>query len=304
MPNSANIITIPTMQENFYTLNKGTFTTTLATLQDSSYCDQIMMLILAYNGNSWQVVLDKELFNEKNQFISDTFPSQTDGDLLKSQIQVKSNIIPNNSIVVLRSYPNQYIANDLGITEIEEHFYITNNKTVIIGNTLDLVGTFSGDTDYSNEVNQAINNEQQDINDNNLQDIVNELTDNSEVNGIVNEYFGTSGDLLNKLGYVSYGNPYVDTFYNILLTIKNVLLSNETITYDIYVANTYWGTLSSADFTTSGPLRVFVQALCIFLVVRFILKLFYSSFENIIEGDIKPIVNFFKGKASLITKFF
>lgn len=177
IPNSNNTISIPNKTEQYYSMNKGTFNTTLATLQDSSYTDQIMMLIQAYNGTTWEIVTDRELYNN-TMIISDTFPSQTDGDTLKSQIQIKSNTIPANSIIVLRAYPNQYIANELGITEIEEYFYITNNKTVITGNTLDLVGTFSGDTDYENEVNQAINNEQQDINDNNLQDITENINKN------------------------------------------------------------------------------------------------------------------------------
>lgn len=177
IPNSNNTISIPNKTQQFYAMNKGTFNTTLATLQDSSYTDQIMMIIQAYNGTSWEVVADRELYNN-TMFISDTFPSQTDGDTLKSQIQVKTNTIPGNCIIVLRAYPNQYIANGLGITEIEEYFYITNNKTIINGNTLDLVGTFSGDTDYENEVNQAINNEQQQTNDNNLQDITDNMNKN------------------------------------------------------------------------------------------------------------------------------
>lgn len=177
VPNSNNTISIPNRTQQFYTMNKGSFNTTLATLQDSSYTDQIMMLIQAYNGTSWEVVTDRELYNN-TMIISDTFPSQTDSDTLKSQIQVKSNTIPANSIIILRAYPNQYISNELGITEIEEYFYITNSKTIITGNTLDLIGTFSGDTDYENEVNDAINNEQQQTNDSNLQDITDNMNKN------------------------------------------------------------------------------------------------------------------------------
>lgn len=288
IPNSSQQITIPNKTQQFYTMNKGSFNTTLATLQDSSYTDQIMMLIQAYNGTSWEVVIDRELYNN-TMIISDTFPSQTDSDTLKSQIQVKSNTIPANSIIILRAYPNQYIANELGITEIEEYFYITNNKTVITGNTLDLVGTFSGDTDYENEVNQAINNEQQQTNDNNLQDIVNDLTNDSEVGGIINSELSqfNSGDL----GYVEYENPFGEFVFGFFEGACNTLLDSGDVVIDLSHHGQNWQ-LRSGDFRLpSNALTTFVRTLMTFVVVYMIYKFFYFIIHALQTADFSKLKN-------------
>lgn len=99
---------------------------------------------------------------------------------MTSQIQIKSNTIPNNSILILRIYPDDYLGQELGLTEIEEKFYITNSQTIITSNELDVIATFSGDTNYQEEVQQAIDNEQQDTNNNNIQDITNAINETNQ----------------------------------------------------------------------------------------------------------------------------
>ena len=159
-PNSNNPITIPNRNGTHYALNKGSFKTTLATLQDSSYTDQIFIKIRAWNGTNWELVNDKELFNYKTQIMSDTFPSTTTNDIMTSSIQVNSRQIPTNVIIQMFIYPQQTFINEYNLQELEQFYYITDSKSVINSGVLDITATFSGDTEYENQVNNAIDNEQ------------------------------------------------------------------------------------------------------------------------------------------------
>lgn len=127
--------------------------------------------------------------------------------------------------------------------------YLMSDSTVIDSSGyISMTGTinnynYSGDNGYVNNSN-TINNQ------NDTQSIVDTLTDDSQVDGMLSEFTnGDSDDMANKLGYSPFANPFTSFLQNIFNGIIDALLNDQDVQLNFgFGGRNYY--VSSADFTT------------------------------------------------------
>lgn len=289
---------------DYYVVDPSYIYTIMGTLKDASLCTGAAYDILAYNKsiNTWESVLSWGEYFTSSDPISNYFDTGLIDNVSTSIIKLRSNIVIPDTIITFYFNKGNEIS-DLN-NRLKCSFYVRGSHSVLTNNIIDYDNTFSDPNyykEYQDNVNELVSMSFNDT----INDVNENINNNSEVPELVNSYFGTSGDLLEKLGYQVTDNPYYDIIYNIFISVKNILLSNESISFDIVVKGQRWGTISSNDFIIpNGELRLFISGLLIFLLIRLVIKFFFMNFQNIVEGDIKPVLHFVKGHVRDIANFF
>ena len=171
-------------------------------------------------------------------------------------------------------------------------YYIKNNNTYISGDIIYPLLTFSGDynNDYNNQNQNNINQENVDNTINSINNINNTITDDSQVDDILNGYFsGDYNDMADQWGFNPFQNPYYDFLKTFLFGVCDVLADQRNVTLDI----SFFGRtiiLHSEDFITPNNLITqFVKYVLIFFYIYSCFKFFYSVIISFETADIETI---------------
>lgn len=279
-PFTSNVISIDGWTNTFNTTYITPFKTKFADLIDSVYCGQINMSMYAYNGSEWLKVVERQLFNIDNNFIEDVFTTTNVNNSLKSSITVGSQGLTGNVIVLITAIPGDYY----NLDPITGYYYITDSKTIITNGVLDTTATFSGDNDYTNNVNDAINNDQSNKDSENLQSINDWLTSSGEPN------IG-----LDSLPTYEMNDVTLNFFDYLLDRISTLFLTDEptnlVVNIPYLMSNEY--TIYSDFFILGGVLKLFLNAFFIIWLIVPKLNDVHELIKVIQMGYTDAFINYF-----------
>ena len=244
---------------DYYVVDPSYIYTVLGILQDSSLCYGAGYEILAFNKstNTWEGVYDwGEYFTASNP-ISNYFSTGDINGIPTSSIKLRSNLVLPDTIIHF-TFSRGNSASDLN-KQIDAAFYVRGSHTVISGDYIDYDSTFS-DPDYYNDYQYEVDGLVNMAFDDTLNDINDTLQNDDNVPSLISDYFGSSGEVAEKLGYVDYSgdNPYGNIFLTIINGLKQVLMTSE----DVILSCTIHGqtfTFNSGDFQNpSGVLKALI----------------------------------------------
>lgn len=176
------------------------------------------------------------------------------------------------------------LRNDL--PDMYYYFYVQNNHTYISNGQVIPSLTFSGD--YGNDYNNQNNNN---ITEQNHDDTINTITDDSQVDGLIDDFLN-SGDLLNSIGgYNYFENPFIAFVEDLADSFVDVLTGSNNASISINWRGTNY-TFHGSDFALpSGTLKTFISAICNAFFVWGLIKYGYQLYEWIRTGRVQNWLN-------------
>lgn len=257
-------------------------------LADSSLCTGAAYDILAYDktNNVWESVYSWGEYFDSSDPISNYFSTGDIDGVQTSSIKVRSNLVIPDTIITFYFNKGNEIA-DLN-NRLKQSFYIRGSHSVITSSdVIDYDSTFS-DPNYYNEYQNNVDELVSMSFDDTINDINNNLNTSPNVDPIVNDYFGSSGEIASALGFTDYSgdNPYGNVFLNILDGLESVLLDTGAVTLSCTVHGQTFS-FNSNDFQNNSPtLKLFTSATCIFLYVYAFYYLAFTYIRLLTTADL------------------
>lgn len=286
---------------DYYVVDPSYIYTVFGTLQDSSLCYGAGYEILAFNKstNTWEVVYDwGEYFTDSNP-ISNYFTTGVINGIPSSSIKLRSNLVVSDTIISF-TFNRGYSESDLA-KQIDVAFYVRGSHSVITNGVADYDSTFS-DSDYYNDYQYEVDNLVNMSFDDTLNDVNENLNNDSEVPQIVSQYFGSSGEVLENLGYTDYSsqNPYGNVFLTFVNGVRQVFFDSGPVTLSCTVHGQTFS-FNSDDFQNpSTGLKVFTTSTCIFVTLYSFFQLAFNFVNALTDGDFWGLTEVVRKYAGLI----
>lgn len=260
----------------------------LGVLKDSIYARKITYSWGTWNGSKYTWGNDRVLYDyNKNGYLPNYFVGSTTEDnyVYSTRIDLNTNNHANDILALT-------IESDNSTTRgtIITFYLVTDNYTNIVGGVFYPGNTFSGD--YNNQYNQ-----QQQTNDiistteNNTQEIIDTITDDSEVQTGLDNFTNSSGDILNNFGYSPIDNPFYAVIDFVLNSVKDVLLGSGNVTLNVGWHG-YNTVLRSQDFTLpDNAVVTLIHLICNGFFIWGLYKYGFKLYQWINSGRLQNLVN-------------
>lgn len=259
------------------------------------------------NYNSYQNVYTKKYdYSVQNWIMGDIVFSEnynryeiqlldTDGNVLQRGIYNKTlNTNTNYNIFITSSGNHLYVKSSyitfkkiytLVIYPQDESGNISDNNFVGTFLYLPLNASFSGDVILSTGSGDYTTQ-------NSSNDIVDSLTDTSEADSTLNNFFsGDTNDFANNLGYSPIENPFVSIISNTLQSMIDIILGSGNVDLDFSFGHQTY-VVHSDDFTLpNGSIKTFVTLVSNGFLVWLIVKYGMMLYTWINSGRIQNIMN-------------
>lgn len=281
---SSEVIKIPGLEQDFYTISKSSWNTNLGVLYDSVYTDGIFSDFFAYDyeNNVWSNISDYniEYIRKDDGGISDTYTNTwVENNIQYSTINISSNRIINNTLFRFMFVPIEIDGLSVLDDQIDVWFYVIDENTFLSGDNLDISNTFNDSykDEYNDLVGKLIDENKDNTNINNIiggiNNIINQIggsepyPDNT-LNGLISGD-NKSGELIKDfLGWAPFDNPFTTILYGVLNGVCDVLMLDENVSLTINIRDQYIKTLNSRDFSMpNGGLKTLVSVFTVVLTI-------------------------------------
>lgn len=271
---------------NYYRVNAG-WSTYLGSITDSEWVSKIKYRYAYYDTSL-------KTFSSYGNYIT-IYDYNTDGVIwhkfagsttnnngtYTTGIYLKTNNLQNYllQLVIESGEPDT-------LPTIYTDYILENTYTYVSGGVFYPSLTFSGD--YGNDYNQQ---NQDNIIQENHDDTINTITDDSQVDGLIDDFLN-SGDLLNSIGgYNYFENPFIAFVEDLADSFVDVLTGSNNASISINWRGTNY-TFHGSDFALpSGTLKTFISAICNAFFVWGLIKYGYQLYEWIRTGRIQNWLN-------------